>query len=222
MSNSYDVAVIDYGMGNLHSVSKALQHAASNASNDASIYVGHDPETILSATRVVYPGVGAIRDCIGEVKRLGLDSVIREAATNKPLLGICVGMQGMMRHSTENDGVDCLGLFDYPVECFTDHFKSLDDAASLKVPHMGWNHVVQKQDHKLWTGIEDNACFYFVHSYFVPAEQCEEAVGVVNHGVDAVAAVAHENIFATQFHPEKSHRDGLKLLENFMQWDGET
>ena len=217
MPQSYDVAVIDYGMGNLHSVSKALQHVAP----DASVYVGHDSDIILKAARVVYPGVGAIRDCIGEVKKLGLDEVILELTKNKPLLGICVGMQGLMAHSSENEGVDCLGFFDYPVENFSDHFVDRTDATALKVPHMGWNHVEQRAPHKLWNGIEDQACFYFVHSYFVPAEKCPEAAGVVNHGVDAVAAIARDNVFATQFHPEKSHQDGLKLLENFMGWDGD-
>lgn len=215
MPANYDVAVIDYGMGNLHSVSKALQQVAPAAS----VYVGHDAETILQAERVVYPGVGAIRDCIGEIERLGLDDVILECAKTKPLFAICVGMQGLMRHSSENSGVDCLGFFDYPVEFFSDHFHGLESAAELKVPHMGWNAVSQIA-HPLWEGISDKAHFYFVHSYFVPAASCNEAVGVVTHGVDAVAAIARGNVFATQFHPEKSHKDGLKLLENFMAWDG--
>ncbi len=216
MSTYHDVAVIDYGMGNLHSVSKALQHVAPAAS----VYVGHDSDVIRHAARVVYPGVGAIRDCISEVKRLGLDELILEVARTKPLLAICVGMQGLMRHSTENGGVDCLGFFDYPVENFSDHFSGDASCVELKVPHMGWN-AVRQQAHKLWNGIEQDAHFYFVHSYFVPAAGCVDAVGTVNHGIDAVAAIARDNVFATQFHPEKSHRDGLQLLENFMQWGGE-
>ena len=216
MPANYDVAVLDYGMGNLHSVSKALQHVAPGAR----VYVGADAETILAAERIVYPGVGAIRDCIGEVRRLGLDQVVQEAASSKPLLGICVGMQGMMRHSSENGGVDCLGLFDYNVEYFSDHFEGQEKAQQLKVPHMGWNSVSQSRPHKLWKGIDDGAHFYFVHSYFVPAHGCAEAAGVVTHGLEAVAAIARDNIFATQFHPEKSHADGLRLLENFMHWDG--
>jgi len=209
------VAVIDYGMGNLHSVSKALQHVAPQAE----IYVGNDPDKIYKADRVIYPGVGAIRDCIGEVKRLGLDAVILEVAKTKPLFAICVGMQGLMARSAENHGVTCLGLFDYTVESFSEHLQSLGAADDLKVPHMGWN-PVKLNEHKLWSGIQDGAHFYFVHSYFVPAATCPEAVGVVNHGIDAVAAIAKDNVFATQFHPEKSHHDGLKLLANFMQWDG--
>lgn len=217
MIPSVDVAVIDYGMGNLHSVSKALQHVAPNAS----VFVGNHVETIMAADRVVYPGVGAIRDCIGEVKRLGLDEVILEVAKTKPMLAVCVGMQGLMSHSTENDGVDCLNFFDGNVQSFTDVFGVDEAYADLKVPHMGWNQVKQKA-HPLWNGIKDNANFYFVHSFYVPAETCKEAVGLVNHGVDAVAAIARDNVFATQFHPEKSHQDGLKLLENFMSWDGQS
>lgn len=216
MKTSFDVAVLDYGMGNLHSVSKALQHVAPGAS----VYVGAEPEPILSADRIVYPGVGAIRDCMGEVKRLGLDQLIDEVIKSKPLLAICVGMQGLMRRSSENNGVDCLGFFDYEVDCFSDHFDRTNFAGALKVPHMGWNAVEQSYPHTLWQGIQNTARFYFVHSYFVPANGCSEAAGIVTHGVDVVAAIARDNVFATQFHPEKSHRDGLKLLENFMCWDG--
>ena len=216
MKTSFDVAVLDYGMGNLHSVSKALQHVAP----DATVYVGAEPETILAANRIVYPGVGAIRDCIAEVKRLGLDQLISKVVKSKPLLAICVGMQGLMRRSSENNGVDCLGFFDYDVDYFSDHFEGTSYAGALKVPHMGWNAVEQSRTHPLWHGIQSGARFYFVHSYFVPSEGCSEATGIVTHGVDVVAAIARDNVFATQFHPEKSHRDGLKLLENFMCWDG--
>ena len=216
MSANYDVAVIDYGMGNLHSVEKALK----KVSPDSSVYVGSEAEVILSAHRVVYPGVGAIRDCIGEIKRLGLDEIVVESARRVPLLGICVGMQGLMKHSAENDGIDCLGVFDYGVDFFADHFKGRQDCAQLKVPHMGWNSVKQVP-HKLWDGIADNSQFYFVHSYFVPEAGCSEVLGTVTHGVEAVAAIGRDNIFATQFHPEKSHIDGLRLLKNFMRWDGE-
>lgn len=217
MKKSVDVAVIDYGMGNLHSVSKALQHIAP----DSHIWVGDDPDIIKNADRVVYPGVGAIRDCMGEVRARGLDEVIVEVAKTKPLLGICVGMQGMMRYSEENGGVDCLGLFDDKVEFFSSTFeKNAIDASELKVPHMGWNQVIKSQDHALWNNIDDGARFYFVHSYFVAAEGCSSAVGVANYGVDIAAMIARDNIFAVQFHPEKSHKDGLQLLTNFLQWDG--
>lgn len=217
MKKSVDVAVIDYGMGNLHSVSKALQHIAP----DSHIWVGDDPDIIKNADRVVYPGVGAIRDCMGEVHSRGLDEVIVEVAKSKPLLGICVGMQGMMNHSEENGGVDCLGLFDDKVEFFSSAFaKNNIDARELKVPHMGWNQVVKSQAHPLWNNIEDGARFYFVHSYFVAASHCSSAVGVANYGIEIAAMIARDNIFAVQFHPEKSHKDGLQLLANFLQWDG--
>ena len=214
MSKSVDVAVIDYGMGNLHSVSKALQHVAPNSS----VWVGDDPDIIKNANRVVYPGVGAIRDCMGEVRKRGLDQVITEVAATKPLLGICVGMQGMMRFSDENDGVECLNLFPDRVRFFAD---ALDPSQhELKVPHMGWNQVVKTRDHPLWRNIDSVARFYFVHSYFVSASDCNAVVGATHYGVDIAAMIARDNIFAVQFHPEKSHKDGLQLLDNFMQWDG--
>jgi len=218
---SIDVAVIDYGMGNLHSVEKALQHVAPNAR----VWVGDDPDIIRSANRVVYPGVGAIRDCIGEVKKRHLDEVITEVAITKPLLGICVGMQGLMRHSSENGGVECLGVFPYEVEFFADvlhNAKPHSPLHELKVPHMGWNTVAQKLQHPLWQNIADNARFYFVHSYFVAASACDDLAGTTEYGINVAAAVARDNIFAVQFHPEKSHTDGLQLLSNFMQWDGST
>ena len=215
MSKTVDVAVIDYGMGNLHSVAKALQHVAPGAN----VYVGDDAQTILSAGRVVYPGVGAIRDCIGEVKARGLDEVIVEAARSKPLLGICVGMRGLMQHSVENNGVDCLGVFDGRVEFFGDAFVANPPTERLKVPHMGWNEVVKQNDHPLWQNIESGARFYFVHSYYVPVAGRSDVIGATNYGVELAAMLARDNIAAVQFHPEKSHRDGLQLLQNFMQWN---
>ncbi|MGB5324133.1 MAG: imidazole glycerol phosphate synthase subunit HisH [Pseudomonadales bacterium] len=216
MSKRVDVAVIDYGMGNLHSVAKALARVAPGAR----VEVSDDAATIRTARRVVYPGVGAIRDCIGELQRRGLDALVLEAAQSKPLLAICVGMQGLMRHSRENGGVDCLGYFDDEVRFFGDAFAGAADCVHLKVPHMGWNQVRQLSAHPLWHGIADGARFYFVHSYYVDATQCAECVGATEYGVAVAAAVARDNVFAVQFHPEKSHRDGLRLLENFMRWDG--
>ena len=226
MTKSTSVAVIDYGMGNLHSVSKALQKVAP----DAEVWVGDDKKKILAADRVVYPGVGAIRDCIGEIQRRGLDDVITEVARNKPLLGICVGMQGLMRHSEENGGIDCLGVFPHNVVRFAEN--TIDEKGdTFKVPHMGWSEVRQVAHsngdvHPLWQSIADGSRFYFVHSYYVPAgataEDCPEAAGLCNYQSDVIAAIARDNIFAVQFHPEKSHRDGLQLLQNFMNWSGET
>ena len=220
MTTAVDIAVIDYGMGNLHSIAKALRHIAPQRN----VWVGDDPDIIKSASHVVYPGVGAIGDCMAEVRARGLDQVIVEVAQSKPLLGICVGMQGMMARSDEYGGVDCLGLLPNRVQFFSDHFKlakRLEDQQSvLKVPHMGWNQVEQTQPHPLWQGIDEGARFYFVHSYFVAASECPFTVGKSHYGIDITAMLAHDNIFAVQFHPEKSHHDGLQLLKNFVNWDG--
>lgn len=209
------VAVIDYGMGNLHSASKALEHVAP----DAEVLVTPDADTILSADRVVFPGVGAIRDCVGEILRLGLDEVVREAAKTKPLLGICVGMQSMMTHSQENAGVDCLDLFPGEVKFFGDNLKGAN-GEKLKVPHMGWNQVKQECAHPLWQDIPDNARFYFVHSYYVTVADESLITGRGEYGVPFVATLGRDNVFAAQFHPEKSQKSGLQLLKNFMEWDG--
>jgi len=210
------VAVIDYGMGNLHSAAKALEKVAPGAK----VIVTADAGTILSADRVVFPGVGAIRDCMGEILRLGLDEVVREAAQSKPLLGICVGMQSMMTHSEENGGVDCLNLFPGQVRFFGE---DLRDAAGekLKVPHMGWNQVQHTRAHPLWNGIPDNARFYFVHSYYITLDDASLLTGRCEYGVPFAAALGKDNVFAVQFHPEKSQNAGLKLLQNFMEWDGD-
>jgi len=210
------VAVIDYGMGNLHSAAKALEKVAPGAK----VIVTADAGTILSADRVVFPGVGAIRDCMGEILRLGLDEVVREAAQSKPLLGICVGMQSMMTRSEENGGVDCLNLFPGQVRFFGE---DLRDAAGekLKVPHMGWNQVQHTRAHPLWNGIPDNARFYFVHSYYITLDDASLLTGRCEYGVPFAAALGKDNVFAVQFHPEKSQNAGLKLLQNFMEWDGD-
>jgi len=214
---STTVAVIDYGMGNLHSAAKALEKVAPGSK----VIVTPDAEKILSADRVFFPGVGAIRDCVGEILRLGLDEVVREAAKTKPLLGVCVGMQSMMTHSEENGGVDCLDMFKGNVRFFGE---DLHDASGekLKVPHMGWNQVQQTRAHPLWNGIADNARFYFVHSYYITLDDESLMTGRCEYGVPFVAALGRENVFAVQFHPEKSQKAGLKLLQNFMEWDGQA
>lgn len=211
------VAVIDYGMGNLHSAAKALEKVAPGAQ----VIVTADAGTILSADRVVFPGVGAIRDCMGEILRLGLDEVVREAAQSKPLLGICVGMQSLMTRSEENGGVDCLNLFAGQVKFFGDDLRDAS-GEKLKVPHMGWNQVQQTRSHPLWNGIADNARFYFVHSYYITLDDNNLMTGRCEYGVPFTAALGRENVFAVQFHPEKSQNAGLKLLQNFMEWDGQA
>lgn len=209
------VAVIDYGMGNLHSVAKALEKVA----DGTRVLVSSSADEILAAERVVLPGVGAIRDCMHELARLELDGVVREVAATRPLLGVCVGMQALMEFSEENGGTPCLNILPGKV---THIGTDLRDAhgVRLKVPHMGWNQVRQTVAHPLWNGIAQDSRFYFVHSYCVRADATPVAVGTAEHGVILAAAVARNNVFATQFHPEKSARDGLRLYANFLRWDG--
>ena len=216
MVKSVDIAVIDYGMGNLHSIAKALRYVAPQRT----VWVGSDPDIISTASHVIYPGVGAIKDCVKELKTRGLDQIIKEVSKSKPLLGICVGMQGMMAFSYENGGVDCLNIFPYEVNFFGTSFSKLN--IDFKVPHMGWNKVKQLKKHNLWSHIPNNARFYFVHSYFIPAQNCQDIAGISNYGIDVAAMVIKNNICAVQFHPEKSHNDGLQLLKNFVNWDGSS
>ncbi|MDX1633995.1 MAG: imidazole glycerol phosphate synthase subunit HisH [Marinobacter sp.] len=208
------IAIIDYGMGNLHSVSKAVEHVAP----DARALVTSDPDRIRSADKVILPGVGAIRDCMAEIRRLKVDELVREVSADRPLLGICVGMQALMSRSQENGWVDCINLFPAEVRFFGNELT--ENGERLKVPHMGWNQVHQTVDHPLWHDIDDGERFYFVHSYYAEAEGNPDMAGRTRYGVELAAAVARDNIFATQFHPEKSHRAGLQLLKNFSQWSG--
>ncbi len=213
------IAVIDYGMGNLHSVSKAVEHVGRESGMAVEVSVTSDPALIRQADRVIFPGVGAIRDCMAEIRRLGLDSLVAEISQRKPLLAICVGFQALMDYSEENDGVECLGIARGAVRYFGDNLVETD-GQRLKVPHMGWNCVSQSLKHPLWEGIPDNSRFYFVHSYYIDVEQAAEVSGRTHYGVDFAAALARDNIFATQFHPEKSQDVGLKLLSNFLNWRG--
>ena len=211
------VAVIDYGMGNLHSVASALEHVGADQ-----VLVTHDAELIRQADRVVFPGVGAIRDCMAEIRRLKCDQLLADALTaqHKPVLAICVGMQALMTHSQENGGVACLDIIPGEVRYFGNPLVAAD-GQRLKVPHMGWNEVSQVMSHPLWQGIPDMTRFYFVHSYYVDAVQRELLAGAVQYGVSVDAALARDNLFAVQFHPEKSHTAGLQLLRNFLEWNGQ-
>ena len=211
------VAVIDYGMGNLHSVASALEHVGADK-----VVVTHDAEQIRAADRVVFPGVGAMRDCMAEIRRLKCDQLLADALVeqHKPVLAICVGMQALLSHSQENGGVDCLNLVPGEVRYFGSPLKDAD-GQRLKVPHMGWNEVRQVRDHPLWVGIEDRTRFYFVHSYYVDALDRDLVTGALEYGVRADAALARDNLFAVQFHPEKSHTAGLQLLKNFLEWNGQ-
>tara|TARA_R110001583_G_scaffold126933_3_gene278513 strand:+ start:3740 stop:4387 length:648 start_codon:yes stop_codon:yes gene_type:complete len=210
------VAVIDYGMGNLHSVAKALEHVQPGVE----VRVTADHDLILSADRVILPGVGAIRDCMGEIRRLGIDSIVREVIdSGKPFLAICIGIQALMAHSEENGGVDCLGYFPGNALFFGSDLKD-GSGERLKVPHMGWNQVWQRQPHPLWAGIEDGTRFYFVHSYHINAVKPEQVSARCEYGVEFDVAMSQNNVFAVQFHPEKSQKPGLQLLTNFLSWNG--
>jgi glutamine amidotransferase len=213
------VAVIDYGMGNLHSVAKALEHAPQRAN----VIITSDLQTIVNADRVVLPGVGAMRDCMAEMRRLGVDTVVNEVlAQGKPLLAVCVGMQALMRFSAENNGVNCLNILPGEVKFFGEQLRDPQTQQRLKVPHMGWNEVTQTRAHPLWQGIAQDSRFYFVHSYYVQADVENQVVGRTHYGIPFAAALARDNLFAVQFHPEKSAQAGLQLYENFLNWDGKV
>ena len=209
------VAVIDYGMGNLHSVAKAVEHVG----DGLQLSVTADEKAIMAADRIIFPGVGAMRDCMGEIRRLGIDDMLRRLVEDKPILGICVGMQALMEHSMENNGIDCIGLFAGNVKRFADDLQGAN-GDRLKVPHMGWNEVRQTKGHPMWQGIADNSRFYFVHSYFVTPANLDEVVGESSYPVPFACALAKRNVFAVQFHPEKSQTAGLQLYKNFLGWDG--
>lgn len=206
------IAVIDYGMGNLRSVSKALEHVAGGKP----VVVTADPAVVAAAERVVFPGQGAMPDCMRELDARGLRQAVLDAARDKPFLGICVGEQMLFEHSDEGN-VPALGVFAGNVVRFPDEKMVDREGRRLKVPHMGWNEVRQ-QPHALWRDIADGARFYFVHSYFVQPADPALATGSCSYGVPFTCAVGRDNIFAVQFHPEKSARDGLQLLKNFVEW----
>lgn len=206
------IAVIDYGVGNLRSMAKALEHVGAQ-----DVVVTADAQTVACAERVVFPGQGAVRNCMSALQRGELIDVLRQAATERPFLGVCMGMQALLSVSEENEGVQALDLIPGSAR----HLRHLAVRhQKLKIPHMGWNRLRQTKKHPLWEGIEDGAWFYFVHSYYaVPSdERC--ALAVAEYGAPFAAAIGRDNLFATQFHPEKSQRAGLRLLENFVRWDG--
>jgi len=211
------VAVIDYGMGNLHSVAKAIEYVGENLQ----LSVTADEKVIMAADRIVFPGVGAMRDCMGEIRRLGIDDMLRRLVEDRPILGICVGMQALQDHSEENNGVDCIGLFRGNVKRFPADMTD-GNGDRLKVPHMGWNGVRQSQPHIMWKNIPDNSRFYFVHSYYVSPENANEVMGESTYSTPFTAALSRNNVFAVQFHPEKSQTVGLQLYKNFLEWDGNS
>jgi glutamine amidotransferase len=206
------IAVIDYGMGNLRSVSKALEHVAGGKQ----VIVTADPAVVAAAERVVFPGQGAMPDCMRELDARGLRPAVLAAAKDKPFLGICIGLQMLFEHSEEGN-VAGLGVFSGEVRRFPDAKMFAADGQRLKVPHMGWNEVQQKP-HALWAEIADASRFYFVHSYCVQPTDASLTMGTTEYGVPFTCAVGRDNIFAVQCHPEKSARDGLQLLKNFVEW----
>lgn len=208
------VVVVDYGMGNLRSVAKAIEHVAP----DAQVAISADAAAIAAADRVVVPGQGAMPDCMRELATRGLREAVVRAAAERPFLGICVGLQMLFGHAEEG-GVDGLGILPGTVPRFPDAAMRTADGARLKVPHMGWNRVRHERAHPLWEGISDGTRFYFVHSYFVAPQDRALVAGFTEYGIPFTSAVARDNIFAVQFHPEKSAQAGLRLLGNFMRWD---
>jgi len=207
------VAIIDYGMGNLRSVAKAIEHVAP----DAEVLVTSDPAVVRRVGRVVFPGQGAMPDCMREMEARGLHDPVLEAAAGKPFLGICIGLQMLFRHSEEGD-VPGLGAFAGEVRRFPEARMVGPGGERLKVPHMGWNEVWQGSAHPLWKDIPDGDRFYFVHSYFVVPDDPAITAATTEYGLRFTSAVARDNIFAVQFHPEKSAHAGLQLLSNFMRW----
>jgi len=206
------IVVVDLGTGNLRSVAKAVEHVAGKQT----VVVSHLPEVIRSASRVVLPGQGAIGTWMKQLEQEHIREVITEALNAKPVLGICLGLQALYESSTEYEESTCLGLIPGKVEHFSAYLSDID--YHLTVPHMGWNNVRQSGAHPLWNDIKDGARFYFVHSYFGRCDNPEQEVGACDYGISFTAAAARDNIFATQFHPEKSQHDGLKLIENFVNW----
>ena len=207
-----DVAVVDYGMGNLRSVEQALRKVAPAAE----IIVTDAPEVVARAKRVVFPGQGAMPECIREMDARGLRDAVLQAARSRPFLGICIGLQMLFEHSAEGD-VAGLGILRGNVLRFDSNMRDAQ-GNKLKVPHMGWNQVHHVQ-HPLWDGIEQDARFYFVHSYYVQPQDASLVQATSEYPQSFVCAVAKDNLFAVQFHPEKSHTAGLKLLQNFMLWN---
>ncbi len=210
-----DIAVVDYGMGNLRSVSKALEHVAPNKN----VVVTSQPADIKQASRVVFPGQGAMPDCMRELESRELRDAIIDAAATKPFLGICIGLQLLFDHSEEGDAAG-LGILRGNVKRFSASQMHDEAGSKLKVPHMGWNQVYQTQPHPMWKDIADGERFYYVHSYYVHPQDESLIAGVTEYPKRFTGAIAHQNIFAVQFHPEKSQHAGLQLLANFVEWNG--
>jgi len=210
------VAVVDYGMGNLRSVSQAVMHVARGSGVD--VIVTSRPDEVYAAERVVLPGQGAMPDCMRELRDSGLQEAVLHAAAHKPLMGVCVGMQ-MLLSSSEEGPTDGLGLIDGEVRKFRLEGRLQPDGSRFKVPQMGWNQVFQVHAHPIWAGVPDAAYFYFVHSFYAHPSDPRHSAGETDYGARFTCALARDNIFATQFHPEKSAEHGLALYRNFLHWN---
>jgi glutamine amidotransferase len=204
------IIILDYDSGNLHSVAKAVTKVADNKTQ-VSISDQHDD--IKNADRIIFPGQGAAKDCMRKLQEHNLTDEINYAIQNKPFLGICMGMQVLFQKSSENNGTDLLKFYQGEVLDFKTHIKQ-----DFKIPHMGWNNVKQTTQHPLWSNIKDDSSFYFVHSYFTCPQQKNIITGTSSYDIDFCSAIAKDNVFACQFHPEKSADDGLQLLKNFINW----
>jgi len=215
------VAVVDYGMGNLRSVSQAVAHVAREA-GDIKVIVTANPEEVFTAERIVLPGQGAMPDCMRELRDSGLQEAVLDAARTKPLMGVCIGMQMLLDRSeegAEGQGTPGLALIAGEVVRFRLGGQTQPDGSRYKVPQMGWNEVIQAAPHPIWRGVPDAAYFYFVHSYYARPSDARHSVGVTDYGGRFTSALARDNIFATQFHPEKSAEFGLALYRNFLHWN---
>ena len=208
------IAIVDYGSGNLRSVSKAIEKIAPVSTQ---VLVTGDPEEVLKADRVVFPGQGAMPDCMKNLRTTGMEEAVRDAIRNKPLFAVCVGEQMLFEHSEEGD-TPGLGIFPGDVVRFASD-RVDQTGARLKVPQMGWNQVTQTREHPMWNGITNGAWFYFVHSYYAKPTEADLTVGTTFYGEEVTVAVARDNVFATQFHPEKSAAVGLALYQNFLTWN---
>ena len=206
------IAIINYDAGNIRSVIFALERLGVQPILTA------DADIIRSADKVIFPGQGEASSAMRSLRERNLDKLIPDL--KQPFLGVCVGMQALMRFSAENNGIDCLNILPGEVKFFGEQLRDPHTQQRLKVPHMGWNEVTQTRAHPLWQGIAQNSRFYFVHSYYVQADAEELVAGHTSYGIRFAAAMAHDNLFAVQFHPEKSAQAGLKLYENFLNWDG--
>ena len=213
---SRTVAVVDYGMGNLHSVSQAVRHVAEGTGFD--VIVTSRPDEVHAAERIVLPGQGAMPDCMRELRDSGLQDAVLHAAANKPLMGVCVGMQMLLSRSEEGP-TDGLDLFPGEVLRFSLEGQRQPDGSRFKVPQMGWNRVFQARPHPIWGDVPDGAYFYFVHSFHAKPTNVGHSVGETEYGIRFTCALARDNIFATQFHPEKSAAHGLALYRNFLHWN---